>query len=79
MLNDRKTNKTGYMATQVACGWAGTIFQVTRAFGQWAVAASSRDRKKLYVTDRQNDQPLTGIESRRTRLKTNTDHCTEKA
>ena len=27
-------NKAGYMVTEVACGWAGAIFQVTRPFGQ---------------------------------------------
>ena len=27
-------NKAGYTATPVACGWAGAIFEVTRAFGQ---------------------------------------------
>ena len=27
-------NKPGYTATPVACGWAGTIFEVTRPFGQ---------------------------------------------
>ena len=27
-------NKAGYMATEVACGWAGAIFEVTRSFGQ---------------------------------------------
>ena len=27
-------NKAGYTATDVACGWAGAIFEVTRPFGQ---------------------------------------------
>ena len=27
-------NKAGYMATQVACGWAGAIFEVTRPLGK---------------------------------------------
>ena len=27
-------NKGGYTATEVACGWAGAIFEVTRPFGQ---------------------------------------------
>ena len=30
----RKQNKAGYTATEVACGWAGAIFEVTRPFGQ---------------------------------------------
>ena len=29
-----KKNKAGYTATEVACGWAGAIFEVTRPFGQ---------------------------------------------
>ena len=28
------TNKAGYTATEVACGLAGAIFEVTRPFGQ---------------------------------------------
>ena len=28
------TNKAGYTATEVTCGWAGAIFEVTRSFGQ---------------------------------------------
>ena len=27
-------NKAGYTATEVACRWAGAIFEVTRPFGQ---------------------------------------------
>ena len=27
-------NKAGYTATEVTCGWAGAIFEVTRPFGQ---------------------------------------------
>ena len=27
-------NKAGYMATEVACGWAGAICEVTRSLGQ---------------------------------------------
>ena len=30
----KQRNKAGYTATQVACGWAGAIFEVTRPFGQ---------------------------------------------
>ena len=30
----QKENKAGFTATEVACGWAGAIFEVTRAFGQ---------------------------------------------
>ena len=28
------SNKAGYTATEVACGWAEAIFKVTRLFGQ---------------------------------------------
>ena len=27
-------NKAGYTVTDVACGWAGAVFEVTRPFGQ---------------------------------------------
>ena len=27
-------NKAGYKAMEVACGWAGATFEVTRPFGQ---------------------------------------------
>ena len=29
-----RLNKAGYTATPVACGWAGTIFEVNPSFGQ---------------------------------------------
>ena len=29
-----KYNKAVYTATEVACEWAGAIFEVTRSFGQ---------------------------------------------
>ena len=29
-----RKNKVGYTATQVACGWAGAIFEVIRPFKQ---------------------------------------------
>ena len=29
-----RINKAGYTATEVACGWARAIFEVTRPFGQ---------------------------------------------
>ena len=31
---NRFGNKAGYTATQVACGWAGAIFEATPSFGQ---------------------------------------------
>ena len=32
--NKKQKNKAGYTAAEVACGWAGAIFEVTRPFGQ---------------------------------------------
>ena len=32
--NRKEKNKAGYMASEVACGWAGAIVEVTRPFGQ---------------------------------------------
>ena len=29
-----KKNKAGYTATEVGCGWAEALFEVTRPFGQ---------------------------------------------
>ena len=34
MADGKDKNKAGYTATEVACGWAGAIFEVTRPFGQ---------------------------------------------
>ena len=32
--SNERGNKAGYTATEVACGWAGAIFEVFRQFGQ---------------------------------------------
>ena len=32
--SEKKINKAGYTATEVACGWAGVIFEVTSPLGQ---------------------------------------------
>ena len=34
VMKIKHPNKAGYTATEVACGWAGAIFEVTRSFGQ---------------------------------------------
>ena len=40
-------NKAGYMATLVACGWAGAVIEkVTGAFGQDQRAQKSQKRQK---------------------------------
>ena len=33
-LSNLVPNKAGYTATEVAFGWAGAVFEVTRPFGQ---------------------------------------------
>ena len=63
----RRSNKAGYTATPVACGWAGAIFEVSWPFGQerWG-----QKNQKSSVTDRRTDGPTKqGVESRSTRLK----------
>ena len=40
------SNKAGYTASPVACGWAGAIFEVTREFGQEHEAKDRKDIKK---------------------------------
>ena len=42
-------NKAGYTATPVACGWAGAIFEVTRAFGQeqWGQRPQKNKKNKV--------------------------------
>ena len=42
-------NKAGYRATEVACGWAGAIFEVTRPFGQEQGGQSNKIIKKSKV------------------------------
>ena len=34
VIVSKKDNKAGYTATEVACGWAGAIFEVPKPFGQ---------------------------------------------
>ena len=73
-------NKAGYTAAPVACGWAGTIFGVSGAFGQEQHGQKTHKRRKIQVwrtnrrTDRRMDQRTDrptkqGVESRSTRLK----------
>ena len=41
------TNKAGYTATLVACGWAGAVLEkVTRASGQEPYAQKAQKRRK---------------------------------
>ena len=44
-----------YTATEVACGWAGAIFEVTRPFGQEQRVQKNEIIRKSNVTDRLTD------------------------
>ena len=57
--NGFKTNKAGYTATQVACGWAGIVFEVNRPFGQerWHPKVKIMEKVKR---DQPTDQPTDG-------------------
>ena len=39
----RHNNKAGYMATPVACGWAGAVFELPECLGR---SSEAKDRKK---------------------------------
>ena len=43
---DGEKNKAGYTATEVACWWAGAIFEVTRPFGQGQWGQKNKFMKK---------------------------------
>ena len=51
------SNKAGYTATEVACGWAGAIFDITKPFGQEQLGQRNKIIKKESVTDQPTDQP----------------------
>ena len=62
-------NKAGYTATEVACGWAGAIFEVTSPFRQQQWSPKIKIIKKVKC-DQPTDRPTKrGVESRSTRLK----------
>ena len=48
-------NKGGYTATPVVCGWAGAIFELTRAFGQEQYGQRIKNIKKVKC-----DRPTNG-------------------
>ena len=52
-----KSNKAGFTATQVACGWAEAVMEkVTRAFRQEQQAQKAQKRQKSKMeTDRSTD------------------------
>ena len=44
MKDNLSSNKAGNTATEVACGWAGAIFEVTTPFGpeQWGMGSKNK-------------------------------------
>ena len=52
-------NKAGYAATEVACGWAGAIFEVAIPFGQEPYGQRKKIIKKVKwgLTNRPTDRP----------------------
>ena len=72
---DANKNKAGYTATPVACEWAGAVLRSLDHLGR---GSEAKDHKKSKVwrtvgrTDRRTDGPTKrGVESRSTRLKSN--------
>ena len=66
-------NKAGYTAAPFGCGWAGAIFELTRAFEQEQYGQRMKNMKKdkVWPTDQPtNQQTKRGEESRSTQLKT---------
>ena len=64
-------NKAGYTATEVACGWAGAIFEVTRLLEQEQWGPRNKIRKKSSVTDRPTDRWTMRVVESRARDKKN--------
>ena len=59
-LGLKALNKVGYMATPVACGWAGAVLEkVTTASGQEPYAQEAQKRRKSKKgTDQPTDRPM---------------------
>ena len=55
MNEEGERNKGGYTATEVACGWAGAIFDVTRSFRQDHYSPRNKIIKKV-----KHDRPTDG-------------------
>ena len=53
------SNKAGYKAAEVACRWAGAIFEVTRPFGQELWGQKNKIIKKVKC-DQPTDRPTDG-------------------
>ena len=55
------SNKAGYTATPVACGWAGAVKEkVTGVFGQVGLAQKAQKKKKRKKGDRPTNSPMDG-------------------
>ena len=75
----KRENKAGYTATEVTCGCAEAIFEVTRPCWQeqWGQRNKIIKKSKVWPTDRPTDQPTdrptdkAGCRVACTRLKTN--------
>ena len=50
------TDKAGYTAIPVACGWAGAIVELTRAFGQEQYGQRIKNIRKVKC-DRPSNRP----------------------
>ena len=50
--SEMKWNKAGYRATLIACGWAGAIYGVTRAFGKKPQGLKPRKQPTNQRTDK---------------------------
>ena len=63
-----KTNKAGSTATPVLCGWAGTVIDVTRSFGQEHRPKTTKKKqaKKICATNGQTNGLTDGMTHRRT-------------
>ena len=62
-------NKANYMATPVACGWAGAVIKVTRSFGQEQWGLNRKNPKKVKCDGRTNG-PTNRLRDQRTNLVT---------
>ena len=58
-----RKNKAGYTATEVACGWAEAIFEVTRPFGQ-EQRGKKKNHKKVKCDGPTDRRTKRGVESR---------------
>ena len=59
-------NKAGYTATEVACGWAGAVFELLKHLSKCSEAKDRKNIKKVKwgptdrPTNKLTDQPMDG-------------------